>query len=150
VGLASTEFVEFLDRGGGGRVEKPGSCHSLEKAEPRASKRPRLDDDAAMGSSPTDLRPPVHQEWRQTLSLEHTDPQPLPGQTLCCTWKDGMVKQRVSLDLWLPMSANIVAAAAHFTREVTTCLPPDHHLPIITRSTTKDTSLHRRSTSGIA
>ena len=33
--------------------------------------------------------PPPTAEWVQTLAANHTDAQPLPGQTLKCISKDG-------------------------------------------------------------
>ena len=36
--------------------------------------------------------PPPTAEWVQTLALDHTDPQPLPDQSLTCTYKDGTKK----------------------------------------------------------
>ena len=36
--------------------------------------------------------PPPTAEWVQTLARDHTDPQPLPVQSLTCTFKDGTKK----------------------------------------------------------
>ena len=36
--------------------------------------------------------PPPTAEWVQTLARDHTDPQPLPRQSLTCTFKDGTKK----------------------------------------------------------
>ena len=47
--------------------------------------------------------PPPTAEWVQTLALDHTDPQPLPRQSLTCILKDGTKTVRVAQTLeWAP------------------------------------------------
>ena len=40
--------------------------------------------------------PPQTAVWEQTLARDHTDPQPLPDQSLTCTFKDGTKKVLVA------------------------------------------------------
>ena len=40
--------------------------------------------------------PPQTAVWVQTLARDHTDPQPLPRQSLTCTFKDGTTKVLVA------------------------------------------------------
>jgi len=48
--------------------------------------------------------PPQTATWTQTLAKDHTDPQPLPAQTLECIYKDGTKKTLVARTLaWAPL-----------------------------------------------
>ena len=57
--------------------------------------------------------PPQTAVWEQTLDIKHTDPQPLPRQSLTCTFKDGTTKTLVAR-----------------TREWAPLVPPPYHSSI--------------------
>ena len=57
--------------------------------------------------------PPQTAVWEQTLDIKHTDPQPLPCQSLTCTFKDGTTKTLVAR-----------------TREWAPLVPPPYHSSI--------------------